>query len=320
MDGSLTPLQFPVAAPPRPGETLAIAPGRALVAHAAPLRARPHQFVGARRRRGLDNRRHRLRDGPNQGAVGTDLCRAARRIADHSDHRDALSPGPHRARRLAHPALAGAVMGDREGMAVRPSDEPWSRGFRPDAASFRAPRGSRRHGSGAFQRTGEQLPPRRPVGAGEFSAACRRDGDRDRRTRMAGHRRRRPCAGARMSLLRPDRCADRGRPGIAEDLAQHQRPSTRARRRSPRPLSRVLGQIARRGTARDAYPALAQPPVFRIAHADREPCRASPGALRRGDRRLRASRRPLSNWSRFCSGAPSTGTRWVSRSARRSPT
>src|ERR1700719_1819309 len=27
MDGSLTPLQFPVAAPPRPGETLAIAPG-----------------------------------------------------------------------------------------------------------------------------------------------------------------------------------------------------------------------------------------------------------------------------------------------------
>src|ERR1700738_3723891 len=27
MDGRLTPLQFPVAAPPRPGETLAIAPG-----------------------------------------------------------------------------------------------------------------------------------------------------------------------------------------------------------------------------------------------------------------------------------------------------
>src|SRR5713226_6316598 len=27
MDGSLTPLQFPVAAPPGPGETLAIAPG-----------------------------------------------------------------------------------------------------------------------------------------------------------------------------------------------------------------------------------------------------------------------------------------------------
>ena len=27
MDGSLTPLQFPVAVPPRPGETLAIAPG-----------------------------------------------------------------------------------------------------------------------------------------------------------------------------------------------------------------------------------------------------------------------------------------------------
>src|ERR1700758_4233264 len=27
MDGSLTPLQFPVAAPPPPGETLAIAPG-----------------------------------------------------------------------------------------------------------------------------------------------------------------------------------------------------------------------------------------------------------------------------------------------------
>ena len=27
MDGSLTPLQFPVAAPPRSGETLAIAPG-----------------------------------------------------------------------------------------------------------------------------------------------------------------------------------------------------------------------------------------------------------------------------------------------------
>ena len=239
MDGSLTPLQFPVAAPPRPGETLAIAPGVHWLRMPLPF-ALDHINLWL------------LEDGAGwtivdtgyamaqtRGTVGADLCRAARRIAGRSDHRDALPPGPHRARRLAVPALAGALVGDREGMAVRPGDEPWSRGFRPDAAQFRSPRGSRRHRSGAFQRAGKQLPPRRPVCAGEFSAARRRDGGRDRRTGMAGHRRRRPCAGACMSLLRPDRCTDRRRPGIAEDLAQHQRPGTRTRRRSPRPLSCV---------------------------------------------------------------------------------
>src|SRR5271165_6645670 len=46
----------------------------ALAAHAAPLRARPHQSVAARGRPGLDDRRYRLRDGANRGAVGADLC------------------------------------------------------------------------------------------------------------------------------------------------------------------------------------------------------------------------------------------------------
>ena len=105
---------------------------------------------------------------------------------------------------------------------------------------------------------------------------------------MAGRRRRRPCAGARMPLLRSNRRADLGRPSIAPDLTQHQRPSARARRRSPRPLSRIPSEAARCSAAGDPRIAVAQPAVFWIARANREPCRAPPGALRRGDCRLQS--------------------------------
>src|SRR5438270_1243432 len=118
-------------------------PGCALAAHAAPLRARPHQFVAPRRRPGLDDRRYRLCDGANQGAVGANLCRAARRIAGHPGHRDALPSRPYRAGGLAHRALAGTLVGYRKGMAVRPGDEPRRRGFCPAAPQFCSSFGAR---------------------------------------------------------------------------------------------------------------------------------------------------------------------------------
>ena len=134
MDGSLTPLQFPVAAPPRPGETLPIAPGVHWLRMPLPF-ALDHINLWL------------LEDGAGWTIVDTGYAMAqtqelwerifaerlgrwpvTRVIVTH------LPPGPHRARRLADPALAGTVVGHREGMAVRPGDEPWSRRFRPDAA------------------------------------------------------------------------------------------------------------------------------------------------------------------------------------------
>src|SRR6266436_3603027 len=95
-----------------------------VAAHAAPFRARSHQSLAARRRRGLDDRRYRLRDGGNKGAVGADLRRAAQRFTGYAGDCHPLPPRPYRARRLADRALAGTLVGQRKRMAVCPRDEP----------------------------------------------------------------------------------------------------------------------------------------------------------------------------------------------------
>src|SRR5713226_9225494 len=99
-------------------------PGDLVAAHAAPFRSRSHQSLAARRWRGLDDRRYRLRDGGNEGAVGADLRRAARRFTGYPGHRHPLPPRPYRVGGLADRALAGTFVGHRKRMAVRPTDEP----------------------------------------------------------------------------------------------------------------------------------------------------------------------------------------------------
>ena len=118
------PLHFPVATPPRPGETVPIAPGVVWLRMPLPF-ALDHINLWL------------LEDGAGwtivdtgyampeaEAAVGADLCRAARRTAGNADHRHPLSSRPYRARRLALRALAGAVVDHRKGMAVRPGAEP----------------------------------------------------------------------------------------------------------------------------------------------------------------------------------------------------
>ena len=67
-----------------------------MAAHASSLRARSHQPLAARGRSRLDNRRYRVCDRRYDGTVGTDLRRAARRIADRPGHRDPPPSGPYR--------------------------------------------------------------------------------------------------------------------------------------------------------------------------------------------------------------------------------
>ena len=130
MDGSLTPLQFPVAAPPPPGETLAIAPGVRWLRMPLPF-ALDHINLWL------------LEDGDGwmivdagyalpetKGLWERIFVRAARRTAGDAGHRDPLPPGPCRLGRLADRALAGPAVDHRKGVAVGTSDEPRRRGFR----------------------------------------------------------------------------------------------------------------------------------------------------------------------------------------------
>ena len=164
MDGSFGPLRFPVATPPRPGDAVADSARSLVAAHAAALRARPHQFVAARRRARLDHCRLRLRDARSQSGLGAHLCRASRRPSGDADHRHALPSRPYRARRLARRALAGAAVDHRKGMALRPGDEPGQRRFCRAAPRFRPPRRARRRRQRIVRRARKKLP----------RAACRR--------------------------------------------------------------------------------------------------------------------------------------------------
>ena len=134
MDGSC--LQFPVATPPGAGRDRADRAGRAVAAHAAAVRAQPHQSVAARGRPGLDVVDTGFCAARDARGVGAHLRRASRRPADHPGHRDAFPPRPYRARRLADRALAGAVVDHREGVAARADEHDERRGRRPRRRDF----------------------------------------------------------------------------------------------------------------------------------------------------------------------------------------
>ena len=194
------------------------------------------------------------------------------------------------------------------------------RDFAPAAPRFRPPRRARRRGERALCRAPEQLPARR-------ARRCRRVfqrladgiGHRDRRARLAGHRRRRPCARTRLPLLRRNRGADRGRPGIAEDLAQYQRAGARARRRSAGALSVSLASCATRCRPR---PSSCRRTTCRSLGCTRGIDELAAHHRARCDEVIAACERPKSPsiCCRCCSADRSTGTRWASPSARRSRT
>src|ERR1700730_7577557 len=186
MDGSLTPpLRFPVVAPPAAGKTLPVAPGVEWLRMGLPF-ALDHINLWL------------LEDGPGWTIVDTGYATAdttarwerifagrLRRIADRPDHRDPPPSGPYRAGRLAHRALAGAVMGQREGVVVRTLAYRKRGRFRRVASRFRPAGRARCGGKRALRRAQQGLSPRRAIGPFELSAACRRAAGRDRRTAMA---------------------------------------------------------------------------------------------------------------------------------------
>src|SRR4029450_11956991 len=73
-----------------------------LAAYAAAVSAQPHQLVAARRRPGLDHRRHGRRPRRHACALGAHLRDAPRRPSGAARARDALPSRPHGQRRLAH--------------------------------------------------------------------------------------------------------------------------------------------------------------------------------------------------------------------------
>src|SRR5712671_1480409 len=124
MDGSLTPLQFPVAAPPEPGETLAIAPGIRWLRMRLPFALDHINLWLLEDGAGWTIVDTGYATGGNKGAVGADLRRAAQQFTGYAGDCHPLPPRPYRARRLADRALAGSLVGQRKRMAVCPRDEP----------------------------------------------------------------------------------------------------------------------------------------------------------------------------------------------------
>ena len=238
-----------------------------MAAHGSSVRARSHQPLAAQGRSRLDSRRYRICDGRHNRTVGTDLRRAARRIADRPGHRDPPPSRSHRAGRLAHRTLAGAVMGQREGVVVRTLAHGERGRFRRAASRFRPPGRARSGGEGTFRRAQQGLSSRGPIRPFELSAAHRGAAGRDRRTAMAGDHRRGSFTGASLPLLWRNGCADLGGPGAAPDLAECQCSSSRAGRRSALTLSTLSREAARSDPGRNARPAVAQPAILRPAGA-----------------------------------------------------
>ena len=122
-------MQFPVAAPPPPGETLPIAPG--VLWLRMPLLSRSTTSICGCWRTATG---WTIVDAGYASAEARALwerifVRAADRIAGDAGHRDPLPPGSCRLGGLADRALAGPVVDYREGVALRAGDEPWRRGF-----------------------------------------------------------------------------------------------------------------------------------------------------------------------------------------------
>src|SRR5262252_8489017 len=200
MDGSLTPLQFPVAAPPRPGEALAIAPGVEWLRMPLPF-ALDHINLWL------------LEDGPGWTIVDTGYAMAettaqwemifarglhglpvARIVVTHH-HPDHIGLAGWLAERWQAPLLITEKEWLYARLLTRDGDD-----------------------SSALRRRFAQR-------AGLDKSASELFGEHhrgDRRPRMARNRRPRPCARTRLPVLRRNRRADRGRPGPAQDLAECQ--------------------------------------------------------------------------------------------------
>ena len=282
MDGSL---HFPVATPPAPGETVPIAPGIHVAAHAAALRAQPHQSVAARRRPGLDHRRLRLCARRDPRRLGAHLRRdssAAGRCGGSSSRIttptiSASPPGSPSAgrRRCGRPRRNGCTRGCTRTARRRGFGGVCAAILRAAPGSTTRPARVFAERQGNYRRGVPSVPPAyHRIGEGSAIEI----GGREWRVIIGeGHAPEHACL-----YCAESRRPDRRRPDPAADLAQHQRPDARARRRPAGALPRLAQEAARRAAARHPGAAVAQSAVLRRARADRRTGGASPGALRRG--------------------------------------
>ncbi len=267
--------------PAAPGRGDAGRAGPALAAHAAAVRARPHQSLAGRGIRRLCADRLRLRRRADTRAVAAPLRRHDGRATADPDRRHALPPGPRRQRRLARGTLRLPRGDDQCRVPDRACDR------RPDVR-LRARRHHRavsparhaRRPPGRARRPRQRVPARRPRAAVRVRADARPGHGRAGRRVVAGDRGPRPLARARVAALRRARGAGVRRHAAAADHDQRQRVAGRAGRRPAGPLPRLARRV-RAAARRHPGAAVARPAVPRHCHPRRPAARPPRGAPRR---------------------------------------
>ena len=277
MDG---PLHFPVADAAGAGRGHPDRARRVVAAHAAAVRARPHQSVADRRRAGLDDRRYAALPCPRRARPWQRIFaehlggRPIRRVIVTHFHPDHIGLAGWLTERWQAP-----LVDHREGMAARAHDDRDGGEDSPRAAPrFRPPRRARRRGQRRSSPSARATTAaacrrcRRPITASARAASIEIGG-----RAVAGHR---SARATRRSiaclLLRRDRRPDRRRPDPAADFAQYQRAGRTSRTATRSPAISLADKLRGAAAARHAGTAVAQSAVPRRPSAHRRAGGASP--------------------------------------------